>query len=262
MSYSRLLQYRSYVLHNALDDLRHRYAGTSLGLVWNLFVPLAQIAVYSVVFTQIMVIRMPPGATPRSFVLYLCAGFLPWIAFTETIVRCGQAFVEHAPLLKRLPVPEEAFVAQAALSSTLSLSISLSLLVVVAMLFGAPPRLSWLLLPVVGLLFQLFAFGIGLFLSCLNIVFRDLSQLLPILLQIWMWATPIVYLEEILPPAFRSWMRWNPAAPFVRSCQSALLDGKVPSAQTFAVMVAWAVGALLLGSFAVRKLRSEIRDLV
>jgi lipopolysaccharide transport system permease protein len=262
LALSRLLQYRSYVFHNAVDELRHRYAGTSLGLVWNVVVPLLQIVVYSVVFTQVMVIRMPAGSTSRSFVLYLCAGYLPWIAFMESVVRGGQAFVENAALLKRLPLPEEVFVAQAALSSIFSLSISLLLLVGAAVLFGEPPRATWLLLPAVGLLFQLFAFGLALLVSCLNLIFRDLSQLLPIVLQIWMWATPIVYMEDILPPLLRSWLPLNPAWPFVRSFQGLLLGGKVPDPGTIAAMAAWAAAAILLGSFAIRGLRAEIRDLV
>jgi lipopolysaccharide transport system permease protein len=262
MRSSRLLPYRSYIVHNAVDELRHRYAGTSLGLVWNVAVPLLQIVVYSVVFTQVMVVRMPAGSSSRSFVLYLCAGFLPWIAFTECIVRGSQAFLENAALLKKLPLPEEVFVAQTALSSVLGLAISLMLLVGSAVLFGEPARLSWLLLPAIGLLLLLFAFGLALLLACLNLVFRDLSQLLPVVLQIWMWMTPIVYTEDILPPALRSWLSLNPVWPFIRSFHGVLLAGRAPDAGTFASMAGWAVAAILLGSAAVLGLRDEIRDLV
>lgn len=259
---SGLLRYRAYIVRNAWDELRHRYAGTALGIVWNVVVPLAQILVYAVVFTQIMVIRMPTNLSKNAFVVYLCAGFFPWLAFMECVVRGGQAFVDHANLLKRLAIPEEVFVAQAALASTFSLMLSIVLLFVAALFLGHPPSVTWLLVPVACLLFQLFGFGLGLILSCLNIFFRDIAQLVPIAFQIWMWATPVVYVESILPDAYRAFLPANPAWPYLTAVHDLMVYGTMPSLGIWAAMVAWAVVALFVGSLTVRKLRLEIRDVV
>ena len=259
---SSLLRYRDYILHNALDDLRHRYSGTVLGIVWNVLVPLAQILVYAVVFTEVMVVKMPADLPKNAFILYLCSGFFPWLAFMECVLRGGQAFIEHSSLLKKLAIPEEVFVAQAALSSTLGLMISLVLLLLAAVVLGFAPRPEWLLVPVVALLFQAFGFGLGLVLSCLNLFFRDLAALLPILFQIWMWSTPVVYTEAILPAAYRSALAFNPAWPFIRSFHALVVYGTTPGAVEWLPMAAWAAGALLLGGLLVRRLRPEIRDVV
>lgn len=256
------LRYHEYIVRNAWDELRHRYAGTALGIVWNVLIPLAQILVYSVVFTQVMVVKLPTELNRNAFVLYLCAGFFPWLAFAECVQRGAQAFIDHANLLKKLAIPEEVFVAQAALSSTFSLMISLGLLLVASIALGLPPRPAWLLVVVLGLLFQSFGFGLGLVFSCFGLFFRDLLQLLPILFQIWMWATPVVYVESILPPQFRSSLAFNPAWPFIHSFHTVLLTGGVPSAADWSAMLGWASGALFLGWAAVHRLRPEIRDVV
>lgn len=259
---SSLVRYREYILHNAVDELRHRYSGTVLGIVWNLLVPLAQILVYAVVFTEVMVIRMPTELPKNAFVLYLCAGFFPWLAFMECVVRGGQAFIEHSSLLKKLAIPEEVFVAQAALSSTLGLMISLVLLLLAAVVLGFAPRPEWLLVPLVALLFQGFGFGLGLILSCLNLFFRDLAPLVPIVFQMWMWATPVVYMESILPAAYRASLAFNPAWPFIRAFHSLVVFGTMPGAADWGTMAAWALFALVAGGLLVRKLRPEIRDVV
>src|SRR5215203_4287124 len=98
-----LLGHRRYIWQGALADLRHRYAGTGLGVVWNVLHPLALIAVFSLVFSVIM---RPRGVeAPYGYVLYLCSGLLPWLAFSECITRGANAFSENAAYLKKLPVP-------------------------------------------------------------------------------------------------------------------------------------------------------------
>ena len=86
----------------AVADLRHRYTGTGLGIFWNVLNPLMQIAIYAVVFTQIMRPQMPGSASPYQFVIYLCAGLLPWMAFAECVTRGTNSFVENATYLKKL----------------------------------------------------------------------------------------------------------------------------------------------------------------
>src|SRR5579862_3918608 len=90
-----LLRYRQMIWQNALADVRHRYAGTSLGVVWNVLHPLAMIGIYSIIFSQVMKPRLPGAAGRFGFTLYLCSGFLPWLAFTESITRGTSAFTER-----------------------------------------------------------------------------------------------------------------------------------------------------------------------
>ena len=157
-----------------------------MGAIWNIVIPLAQILVFTVIFTQIMSIRLPGLTSQFAFPLYLCSGFLPWIAFSECVLRGANSFLENAHYLKKMPIPEQVFVAQTAMSATLSLFISLGLLFILALIMGSWPTWLWLFLPLVAILFQGFGFGLGLLFATLNVFFRDIGQVLGILVQIWM----------------------------------------------------------------------------
>ena len=142
-----LWRYRAYIVKNALSDVRYRYAGSAMGIAWNVITPLAQIVIYSFVFSQIMVTRLTGLGSQASFTLYLCAGLLPWAAFTDCVLRGANAFIENAHYLKKLPIPEQVFVAKNAMAATLFLGISMTALGLVTILVGSPLSLAWLGVP-------------------------------------------------------------------------------------------------------------------
>ena len=126
-----LWRYRSFILRNAAripestrEELRKR------GHVIN---PLAQILIYTLVFSQLMEMRLPGSVAAGAFALYLCAGILPWTAFSDCVLRGANAFIENAAYLKKLPIPEQVFVAQNAVTATISLAVSMALLLVVSL---------------------------------------------------------------------------------------------------------------------------------
>jgi homopolymeric O-antigen transport system permease protein len=255
-----LWRYRGFIARNALSDIRNRYAGSAMGVAWNVLNPLAQILIYSLVFSQLMAARVPGARPGTAFALYLCAGLLPWAAFADCVLRGANAFIENAPYLKKLPIPEQVFVAQNAVAATLFLGISMTLLGVVTLLTGGHVSLAWLGVPVVLLLFQGFGFGLGLIFSTLNVFLRDLGQVLVIALQLWMWLTPIVYVEQILPGSLLALMRYNPAYPFIDALHRMIVSAEWPAAWQWPVMMAWAVAAPAAGYLVMRGLRPEIRD--
>ncbi len=256
-----LWRYRGFIVQNALADVRYRYAGSIMGVAWNVLTPLAQILIYTLVFSQIMAARLPtPGE--GSFALYLCAGLLPWAAFSECVVRGAHAFIENAPYLRKLPIPEQVFVAQSAAGATVFLAIAMVLLGAVTLAMGGDVSAAWLGVPVVLLLFQGFGFGLGLIFSTLTVFLRDLGQLLTLGLQIWMWMTPIVYVEEILPPGLRALVAFNPAYPFIDALHRMIVAGQWPPAGSWPIMVFWAAAAPAAGYLVLRRLRPEIRDVL
>ena len=185
-----LWRYRGYIVKNALSDVRYRYAGSAMGIAWNVITPLAQIVIYSFVFSQIMVTRWTGPGSNASFTLYLCAGLLPWAAFSDCVLRGANAFIENAHYLKKLPIPEQVFVAKNAAAATLFLGMSMTLLGLVTVAVGGPLSPAWLGVPLALLLFQGFGFGLGLFFGTLNVFVRDIGHALLIGLQLWMWVTP------------------------------------------------------------------------
>jgi lipopolysaccharide transport system permease protein len=254
--------YRRYIWRGALRDLWNRYAGSSMGFLWNVINPLFQILLYTIVFSQLIVVRIPNLPSGFGFAIYLCAGLIPWLGFSETVSRCTNSFVENAHYLQKLAIPEQVFVAQNAGSSFLSLTIGMTLLVVLCCLLGHYPSWSWLCLPVLLILLQGFGFGLGLFLGVLNAFFRDISQALGLFLQLWFWATPIVYTENILPAWSLNLLHFNPAYPFIQSLQTVIVNNAWPAAAAWSSMFGLAFGMPLLGYLVLRRLRPELRDVL
>jgi ABC-type polysaccharide/polyol phosphate export permease len=257
-----LWRYRAYILKNALSDVRHRYAGSAMGIAWNVVTPLAQIVIYTFVFSQIMVTRGLGPSSPASFTLYLCAGLLPWAAFSDCVLRGANAFIENAHYLKKLPIPEQVFVAKNAAAATLFLGISMTLLGLVTLLAGGALSSAWLGVPLALLLFQGFGFGLGLFFGTLNVFVRDIGHALAIALSLWMWVTPIVYVEAILPERFRSLLAYNPAYPFIDAMHRMIVGGTWPPATQWTVMALSACMASAAGYLVLRGLRPELRDVL
>lgn len=259
-----LLKYRTFIRQRAVADLRHRYAGTSLGLVWNVLHPLAMIAIYSLIFSTLMPARLPGVPERFGYMLYLCSGFLPWLAFSECITRGTSAFLDNAAYLRKLPMPEQVFVAQTAASATLGLGISFSLLLVISLVLGHPPTLYWLLLPIPLILLQATGFALGLLLGTLNVFFRDVGQLLQIGLQILFWTVPIVWNPDSLhlPPWAQLALRWHPLVPLLDGIRSLFLFGRVPTAGDWALMFFWPAVLMGIASLAFHGLKREIRDLL
>lgn len=263
-----LFRYRSFIWQNAVAELRHRYAGTNLGIVWNVLHPLALIAVYAAVFTGIMseAIRredVPPGVPSHvAFVLYLTSGLLPWLAFAECLTRGCNAFTDNATYLKKLPIPEQVFVAQTATSATLGLAISFSLLLIVSLALGLRPTWHWWLLPIPLITLQLLGFGLGLLCGTLNVFFRDIGQLLSLALQLVLWTVPIVYLEERVA-WLAPYLRWHPMYPSLHALRELFLFRRgLPGPEIWAAMLAWPLLACTVAWLAFRQLRTEIRDLL
>lgn len=258
-----LIDYRRYIVVNALTEVRTRFAGTAFGWFWIITPPIALIAIYAAVFSSVMPIKpVTVGGAGPSYVLFLASGLLPWVAFSECLSRGANTFIESAPYLRKLAIPEEVFVARTSLAALIGLFVSLLVLMAFAVLFGHYPHPSWLWLPVIGLLLIGFGFGISSALAALNVFFRDVSQALGIFLQIWFWLLPIVYVEEIIPDALRAVIQWNPVLPYLRAIRSVFLAYEGPALTDLAIMAAISVGSAGIGIAVVKKLRPEIRDAI
>jgi len=254
--------YRLFIWRSAISDLRYRYAGSAMGVFWNILIPLLQILILTIVFSQIMEVRLPGAGSAKAFAIYLCSGLLPWLGFSECVSRGTQSFLENATYLKKLPIPEQIFVAQSTVGGTMGVGISMVLLFFLTIVLKAPITWAWLAVPAVILLFQFLGFGLGLMLGSLNVFFRDIGQGLGILLQMWMWLTPIVYVKDILPALFQKLLVFNPAFPFIDALQGVIVRGLWPAPWHWGLMTFWALTAPLAGYMILRKLRSEIRDVI
>jgi ABC-type polysaccharide/polyol phosphate export permease len=259
-----LYRHRGYIWRTAWSEVRTRYAGAGLGVLWNFIQPLAMILIFTVVFTSIMRSRSITLADGRTihYTVYLCAAMLPWNAFCECVTRGTQAFVANAIYLRKLPIPEQVFVAQSALSALIHLAISFTVLVVVALVLGHTPTWHWALVPIPAALLIAMGFGIGLVLGTLNAFIRDIGQIVPIILQVGFWLYPIVYDASILPPDLREALLFNPVYPFLTSIRDLFISQRVPGIGMWIGMLAWTGATSAIGYLVLRRLRPELRDVI
>jgi len=254
------IQYRRYIFSNAIGELKFKYVGSTIGVFWNVLNPFFQILIFTFVFSNIMLARLPGLESKGSFAIYLCSGLLGWISFSECVTRGTNAFMENGTFLKKLPIPEHVFVAQISLSALMSAAVSYSVLLVFVLVTGHGVALTWLIVPLSIGLMQLFGFGLSLFFSTINVFFRDVSQLISIFIGLWMWMTPIVYTKDILPESFRWISSVNPIYPFVNSLQNAIVFHQWPSRSNLFYMVIISFISVVFGYSVLLFLRKEIRD--
>ena len=263
--YSSLWLYRRFIIVSAWADLRHRFSGSLAGYLWNILLPLVQIAVFAVIFSVLLAYRSPvQGDGKFGFVVFLCAGLLPWNSFAETVVRASGGFVGNAGFLKKLPIPEQVFIAKEVCVGFFSFAFAVSVFLVFMLLTGTHPSLAWIQIVPLTLLLLGFAYGIGMCLACLNVFYRDIQPLTNVLMLLWMWVTPVVYPETAFSGSQHSWMytvfRLNPAYHFIAGFREALHAGTWITGQRWMVCLGIAVVANLVAWPLLRTLRSEIRD--
>jgi homopolymeric O-antigen transport system permease protein len=223
-----LWKYRGFVLGMVARDFRGRYLGSMLGASWAVLNPLAQVLIYTLVFSQVMRSRLPNLPDTLSYSLYLCAGALTWNYFVEVLLRSQTVFLEQANMLKKVSFPRVTLPAYVFLSATVNFAIVWGLFLAFLLVSGRWP--GWALVGLLPLLLvqQALAVGLGLALGVTNVFFRDVAQAVGVALQFWFWLTPIVYPIDAVPEELRQLLAWNPLYAVVASYQRIVVEHQWP----------------------------------
>ncbi|MFQ5670370.1 MAG: ABC transporter permease [Acidobacteriota bacterium] len=217
-------------------ELTRRWAGSSLGIFWMVLHPLLIIGLFSLVFGQLMATRLGEGSTPFDYLVYLCAGLLPWFALQDAVQRSCGLFLENAGLVKKVAFPPVLLVGQLVGSALVTLTVSMALFVGVLTLSGRPPGAAVGLLVPAAILLIILVAGLVCSLSVLTVFFRDLEHLIPVATMLWFWLTPVVYDPGVLPAAVAPLLSLNPMVPILNLFRRALGAGPGVASQ---VQAAW-----------------------
>ncbi len=252
--------YRGFVLGMVARDFRGRYFGSVLGASWAIINPLAQILIFTVVFSQVMRARLTGVSDDLAYGLFLCAGLLPWGYLVEVLTRSQLVFLEHGNLLKKMSFPRVTLPVYVFLSATLNFAIIWGLFLAFLLVSGRWP--GWVLLGMVPLLIiqQVFALSLGVFLGVINVFFRDVSQVVTVGLQFWFWFTPIVYPLAAVPPAVQGVITINPLYPLITAYQGIIVEHRWPVWSDLWQVAAVAVLAVLGGDLVFRRLARSMVD--
>lgn len=252
--------YRGFVLGSVQREFQTRYRNSLLGAVWTILNPLSMIIVYTVIFSQLMKARLPGVDNNLAYGIYLCAGILAWGFFAEVIGRSQSVFLEHANLIKKLSFPRICLPLIVVLNASVNFAIIFALFLGFLVVTQNFP--GWSVLAVIPLLLiqVAFAIGLGIILGVLNVFFRDVGQLVGIVLQFWFWLTPIVYPASILPEGIRPLIEANPMAALIAAYQGIFVYGQWPSWMSLWPITLLAVMFCLVGMRLFRKRSGEMVD--
>ena len=249
-----------------LRELRTKYRRSILGWTWSMLNPLATVAIYSFVFGVVFNAQAPTGANSgiTGFAWFLLAALLPWNFFALVNNLGLSAISANAGLVRRVAFPREVLVFANVLHAATQFSIEIGLLCVIFLILGSP-ILPWLPIVVLtGVLVAMFGAGFALALSALAVYFRDLAYLWGIVIQVWFFATPVVYPASLIEKEAPDWLatilKGNPMKLAVSVFRDCLYHGQAPNWAGLGVFAACAVVSLAAGWWAFLKLSRRLPE--
>lgn len=255
-----LYRYRSYIYGSIARDFRLRYRGSALGAALIFIVPAFQIALYVLVFGNLLKGRLPGNPTVYGYSVYLCSGILFWNFFSELLQRTQGLYLENANLLKKVAFPPGALSVVNFAVYSINLALALAILLAFLALTGSLPgwRVVWLI--PVWLALGVLALAIGQCIAILQVFFRDFGALTTLALQALFWGTPLVYPLSILPDWLLPWLQLNPLVAPVGTVQALMLGTPVPHWQAWISTGLISLCALLLAARLYRHHQADLMD--
>jgi lipopolysaccharide transport system permease protein len=238
--------------------LRGRYQQSILGGLWAILQPVASVFIFSIIFT----IFIPINTGDIPYVVFTYASIVPWTLFSSSLVDMVESLVSNMNIVSKIYFPRETLPVSALLARLVDFLIAFSLLPLLMVFYQLPIYLSnWLFLPVILLTQLCLALGLGLIGAALNVFYRDIKHLITLGLQIWFFATPIIYPVSSVPERFRSLYFINPMAGVIESYRSILLYHELPGNYLF-VSMGMAFVLLLFGYWFFKKVEFQFADVV
>jgi lipopolysaccharide transport system permease protein len=253
-----LWDYRELLCFLIWRDVKVRYKQTAVGAGWAIFQPLLTMIIFTVVFGNFA--KVPSDGLPYPIFAY--AALLPWNYFAQAIGRSGVSLVGSANLISKVYFPRLIIPLSAAVAPQVDFAIAFVILLAMMAWYGIAPTWGVLALPLFLLLAMATALSVGLWLSALDVRYRDVGYTIPFVVQIWMYASPVAYPLSLVPERWRLLYSLNPMAGVIEGFRWALLDNGNPD---FGVMTASAVVvmALLLGGIVYfRQMERTFADVV
>jgi lipopolysaccharide transport system permease protein len=246
----------------AIRDFKQRYVGTSLGQFWYILSPIITIFIYTVIFSDFMKMKMDIVDSTYAYSIYLVPGLLAWISFSSILTRLNTSFFDKAHLIKKIDIPMFVLSLSIAITEFFIFLVSMVFGVVFLILIDHPVTLTFLWLPLIMILQTLFAFSFGVIISLFTPFFKDLKEAVPIIVQLWFWMTPIIYIEELLKDSYPYLMLYNPFYYFVKIYQDIFLYSQLPSINSLITTTLITFISLVVAGFLYKKMISTIKDII
>ncbi len=240
-----LWRHRAFLRILVWRDLKVRYKQTVVGLAWALFEPLAMTLIFSIFLGYL--VRVPSDDLP--YPVFFLAGFVPWQFFAKTAMAGGQSLVANREIVTKLYFPRLLLPASALFVSLADFILALVVLFGLMAFFGVVPTMSILALPLFVVYAAFCGFAVGVFGAALNALYRDIGLALPLIIQIWMFSSPVIYPASLVPERFQLIYGLNPMVGIIEGFRWALTGagGTVPGVVMFVLPLVISVIMLAVG---------------
>lgn len=253
-----LFQTKDLLLAWTSRNLRARYQQSALGWTWAIAQPAAQVAIFTLIFTFFV----PIDTGPIPYIVFSSVALVPWTFLATSLTDMAGSFVTNMSLVTKIYFPREVLPLAAMLARLMDFGIAAALVFVLILVFQIPLVLPALLfLPVILGIQLMLVIGLGLLFATANVFFRDVQSLLILTLQIWFYASPIIYPVSVVPESLRPFYYLNPMAGIIEAYRSVLLYGQLPGASLL-VSALGAVIALVIGYWSFKRVEYKFADIV
>jgi lipopolysaccharide transport system permease protein len=254
-----LWRYRELVYFLTWRDVIVRYKQTILGAGWAVLQPLFNMVVLSVIFGEFA--KMPTGGIPRP--IFTFAALLPWGLFSKALSDAGRSMLSNRSMITKIYFPRLIIPLASVLGGLVDFSIQFVILIGMMFYYQYAPTTAVITLPFFILLALVTALGVGLWLSSLNVLYRDVNYILPFLTQLWLLITPVAYsAQEVVPEQWQLIYALNPMVGVVEGFRWALLGAAPPPTGTLIVSASISIILLVSGMYYFRRMERTFADLV
>jgi lipopolysaccharide transport system permease protein len=257
-SLGEVWQYRELLYFLVWRDLKVRYSQAALGAAWAIIQPLVAVAIFTVIFGVFA--KLPSDGIP--YPVFAFSALLPWTLFAESTRRCALGLVGDTDLVKKVYFPRLVIPLANAVTPAIDFFISLGALFLLMAFYQVWPSVNIVFLPLFVALATALAVGIGFWLGPLNVRFRDITHTLPFLMQIWMYATPIVYPLSMVPERFKLVYSLNPTVGLIEGFRWCLLGTNSLDLRSLAITMVATLALLFSGLVYFKQQERQFADII
>jgi lipopolysaccharide transport system permease protein len=262
MNLAEVWRFRDLLVTLAGRDLKVRYKQTALGVIWVVLQPLLAAGVFSMVFGKIG--NMPSDGIP--YFLFSYAGMLGWNLFSNVLSRSSACLVGNANLISKVYFPRLVLPLSTVGSALVDYAVSIGMLAVLMVIYHVQPSWGLLMLPAWTAVLLLLSLGIGLFAAALTVSYRDVQYVLPVALNIFLFASPVAYSAKYaasrLPPQFQTAYFLNPLAPLMESYRCSILGTSPAPGWALWISIGISIAAFWIGAVAFKQMERKFADVI
>lgn len=252
-----LWTYRELLYFLTLRDVKVRYKQTLMGAAWAILQPLFAMLIFTLFFGKLA--RIPSDGIP--YPLFAYAGLLPWTFFSNAINNSGNSLIASTNLITKVYFPRMIIPGAAVGAGLVDLAIAFLVLIGLMVYYGVGFSWAMLMLPVLVLLAAVLALGVGMWLSALNVKYRDVRHALPFLIQLWMFLSPVIFPSSLVPQKWRWLFLLNPLTGIIEGFRSALF-GRPFHWAALGISLAITIIVLIYSAYAFRRMERHFADLI